>query len=56
MTRQREYQLRMIAKGLCPLCGQPKGTTQLCHAHRLSANAENSARKKRNASKATANP
>lgn len=55
MTRQREYQLRNIAKGLCPLCGSKKGKTQLCEEHRLTANRTNSERKKRNGRKAAFN-
>lgn len=33
MTRQREYQLRQRAKGLCELCNKPLFTKCLCLEH-----------------------
>lgn len=30
VSRQRRYQLRQIAAGNCPRCGQPRGAYALC--------------------------
>lgn len=54
MTRQRKYQLRRLLEGNCPLCGKPKGKTQLCEMHRVMSNQSNSERKKSNVRKVAA--
>ena len=34
--RQKARRADRIEKGLCPVCGEPKGETKLCENHRLS--------------------
>lgn len=38
-SRQREWQIRNIAKGLCKLCPSPRVTMSYCEKHRLARNA-----------------
>src|SRR4029453_13626129 len=38
MTRQRRWQIKMVRKGKCKICGAPAVTKFLCEKHRLPAN------------------
>jgi len=38
MTRQRRWQIKMVRKGKCKICGAPAVTKFLCEKHRLAAN------------------
>jgi hypothetical protein len=35
VSRQRKYQLRMLAKGRCLLCGEPAVTSSHCLRHAI---------------------
>lgn len=37
ISRQRRYQLRKDAQGLCIICGQPQSARGLCLAHAIYA-------------------
>ena len=38
MTRQRRWQIKMVRKGKCKICGAPAVTKFLCEKHRLAVN------------------
>lgn len=38
MTRQRRWQIKMVRKGKCKVCGAPAVTKFLCEKHRLAVN------------------
>jgi hypothetical protein len=38
MTRQRRWQIKMVRKGKCKICGAPAVTKFLCEKHRRAAN------------------
>jgi hypothetical protein len=38
MTRQRRWQIKMVRKGKCKICGAPAITKFLCEKHRLAVN------------------
>jgi hypothetical protein len=38
MTRQRQWQIKMVREGKCRICGAPAVTRMLCEKHRLAAN------------------
>ena len=38
MTKQRRWQIKMVRKGKCKICGAPAVTKFLCEKHRLAAN------------------
>jgi hypothetical protein len=38
MTRQRRWQIKMVRKGKCKICGAPAVTKFLCEKHRLATN------------------
>jgi hypothetical protein len=37
-SRQRAYQMRQNAKGLCSMCNEPRVTAKLCEKHRVKRN------------------
>jgi len=39
MTRQRQWQIKMVREGKCRICGAPAVTKFHCEKHRLAANA-----------------
>jgi hypothetical protein len=38
LTRQRRWQIKMVRKGKCKICGAPAVTKFLCEKHRLAVN------------------
>jgi hypothetical protein len=47
MSRQRAYQIRQNAKGLCSMCNEPLATAKLCEGHRLKRSERDIANRKR---------
>jgi hypothetical protein len=49
MTRQYQWQIKMVREGKCKICGVPAVTKLYCEKHRLAANARTyeAARKRR---------